>query len=71
LPLPAPPRISTRFSNWMDGIEDHSLVFSQLTKVKSVGAVLGQVENPFVPADPKKVVVVKGSSADTVTDGDW
>ena len=42
-----------------------------LAKVKSVGKLFGNVEKPFVAADPAKVITVKGSSGDTVTDGDW
>lgn len=43
----------------------------QLAKVKSVGAVLGHTEKPFVPVDPTKVVTAKGAPGAVVTDGDW
>lgn len=44
---------------------------AELTKVKSVGDVLGHHEKPFVPVDPTKVVTLKGASGAVVADGDW
>lgn len=43
----------------------------ELTKVKSVGDVLGHHEKPFVPVDPTKVVTLGSISPDAVTDGKW
>ena len=43
----------------------------ELTKVKSVGDVLGHHEKPFVPVDPTKVVTLKGAPDAVVADGDW
>lgn len=43
----------------------------ELTKVKSVGDVLGHHEKPFTPVDPTKVVPLKGTSGAIVVDGDW
>ncbi|MGA5540547.1 hypothetical protein ACPCIR_01730 [Mycobacterium sp. NPDC051198] len=42
-----------------------------LTNVKSVGEWFGEVEMPFAPVDPAKVVTVKGAPGDAVADGDW
>lgn len=43
----------------------------ELTKVKSVGEVLGNHEKPFVPVDPTKVVTLNGAPGAVVADGDW
>ena len=42
-----------------------------LARVKSVGKKLGVEEDPFVPVDPKTVIVLGGLSSDAVTDGKW
>lgn len=42
-----------------------------LTKVKTVGEVLGIEDDPFVPVHPNTVIALSGKSADTVTDGSW
>ncbi|KPN46503.1 hypothetical protein [Mycobacterium intracellulare] len=43
----------------------------ELTKVKSVGDVLGHHEKPYVPVDPTKVVTLKGAPGAVVAEGDW
>lgn len=42
-----------------------------LTEVKSVGEKLGAGDDPYVPVDPKSVVVLGGGSHDVVVDGTW
>ncbi|MCP9274037.1 hypothetical protein [Mycolicibacterium arenosum] len=42
-----------------------------LSKVKSVGHMLGVHEKPFVPVDSKTVIALGGVGADSVTDGAW
>ncbi len=42
-----------------------------LSKVKSVGKMLGTEEDPFVPVDPETVVTIGGASPTPVTDGSW
>lgn len=42
-----------------------------LAQVKTVGNVLGEDANAFVPVDPATVVTLKGAGGDTVADGEW
>lgn len=42
-----------------------------LTKVKTVGEMFGEQQDPFVPVDPTTVVALGGVSPDPVTDGTW
>ena len=42
-----------------------------LTKVKAVGDVLGDGEEPFVPVDPKTVIPLGDLGMDKVSDGMW
>ena len=42
-----------------------------LSKVKSVGKVLGYKEDPYKAVDPSKVVKLGAGGGDVVADGDW
>ncbi len=42
-----------------------------LAKVKTVGEKLNTEDGPFVPVDPKSVIMLGGASPDPVTDGTW
>lgn len=59
---------------WFDyyDADAQDLVPSQiLTKVKTVGEMLGGEQDPFVPVDPLTVITLGNASPDVVTDGKW
>lgn len=42
-----------------------------LARVKTVGDVLGEIDDPFTPADPKTVIKLKDDHGDPAAPGNW
>jgi hypothetical protein len=42
-----------------------------LARVKTVGDVLGEIYDPFTPADPKTVIKLKDDHGDPAASGHW
>lgn len=57
--------------DYYDADEADVLASEILSRIKSVGNVLGQKEDPFVPVDPSTVVKLGAGGGDVVADGTW
>jgi hypothetical protein len=57
--------------DYYDAYRDDLAESQTLAKVKTVGEVLGNEDEPFTPVDPKSVIKLKDSGADPVTPGTW
>lgn len=57
--------------DYYDADEADVLASEILSKVKSVGKLLGYKEDPYVPVDPSKVVKLGAGGGDVVADGTW
>lgn len=59
---------------WFDYYDaDHAdlAASEELAKVKPVGDILGNEDDPYVPVDPKSVKILKGQTPDIVEPGEW